>query len=265
MKEVRAILFDVDGTLAETERDGHRIAFNRAFQAAGLNWNWTIELYGELLEIAGGKERIQHYIQHYQPSFQPPTDLVEFAATLHRAKSQHYQALLSQGEIRLRPGVRRLIQEAREAGVRLAIATTSALENVLPLLEQALEPGSAEWFEVIAAGDIVAAKKPAPDIYEYALRQMQLDPTDCVAIEDSQQGLRAARGAGLPTIVTCNDYTRNHNFQDATLVVSTLGDVDNPFTVYQGDAQDAQFVDLALINAMMDASPARELALGSAV
>lgn len=258
MKGVRALIFDVDGTLAETERDGHRLAFNRAFVAAGLDWVWSVELYGQLLEIAGGKERIAHYMQHYQPNFVPEIDRTEFIAGLHQSKSRFYQQLLQGGEIKLRPGVRRLIQEARESGVRLAIATTSSLENVIPLLETALEPDSPSWFDVIAAGDIVPRKKPAPDIYQYVLETLALAPEDCLVLEDSQQGLRAAVAAGLQTIVTCNDYTRDHDLTSAQLVVDCLGDVDNPFQVLQGDlpkkSPNAKFFDLALANSFVNAS-----------
>lgn len=246
MASLRALIFDVDGTLADTERDGHRVAFNRAFAAAELDWDWSIELYGELLEIAGGKERIQHYVKTYLPEFQVSEGLTHFAATLHRAKTQHYKTLVRQGAIPLRPGVASLIEASRSKGIRLAIATTSNLENVLALLETALSPDSPNWFEIIAAGDIVPQKKPAPDVYQYVLKKMELQPQDCLAIEDSYQGLQASLGANLKTVITCNDYTRQHDFSGAALVLSHLGETDHPFEVISGEVGSAQVFDLNL-------------------
>ena len=223
---LQALIFDVDGTLAETERDGHRVAFNRALAAAGLPWQWPEELYGRLLMIAGGKERLAYYLQWYRPEFRPGDgDLEAWIAALHRSKTAYYQELLASGAIALRPGVRRLITAAQAAGVRLAIATTSALPNALALLEQQLDPA---WFEVIAAGDIVPRKKPAPDIYHYVLEALGLPAAACVAIEDSEPGAIAAQGAGLTTVVTVNDYTRAQQFPGAALVLDSLGDSDRP-------------------------------------
>ena len=244
---LRALIFDVDGTLAETERDGHRIAFNWSFAEAGLDWNWSSELYGELLAVSGGKERIRYYLDRYRPDFQtslqPPIDLDTFIVNLHAAKTQHYRNLLDRGAIPLRWGVRRLIDEARNGGIRLAIATTSALPNAIALLDRTLDPA---WFEVIAAGDIVPKKKPAPDIYYYVLNQMQLAPEECLVFEDSHHGLQAAAQAGLKTIVTYNNYTQTQDFSEAVLVLNHLGEPDRPFTVRAGDAGDCRYFDLAL-------------------
>lgn len=239
MSELQAIIFDVDGTLADTERDGHRLAFNRSFSEAGLDWQWSAELYGELLAIAGGKERIGYYIEQYHPDFAPEEG---FIAQLHHSKTQHYLELLKSGAIPLRPGVKRLIQEARSAGIRLAIATTSALPNAIALLQQTLNP---DWFEVIAAGDIVPAKKPAPDIYHYVLEQMQLQPSDCIVLEDSPHGLTAATQADLKTLVTVNDYTRTEAFPTACLVVDCLGEPDLPCKALSGWDNPQPYLDLA--------------------
>lgn len=225
MSEIRALIFDVDGTLADTERDGHRIAFNRAFAEAGLDWDWSASLYGDLLEIAGGKERIRFYIDQYCPDFKPPSDLDEFIANLHATKTKYYQQLVAEGAIPLRPGVKRLLEEAREKGMRLAIATTAALPNVTALLKHTLGSESPSWFEVIAAGDIVPAKKPAPDVYQYVLRVMGLEASECLAIEDSYQGLTAACQAGLKTVVTVNDYTKDRDFSGAILVLNHLDEI----------------------------------------
>jgi beta-phosphoglucomutase-like phosphatase (HAD superfamily) len=216
---LKALIFDVDGTLADTERDGHRVAFNRAFKAAHLDWDWSVELYGKLLAITGGKERILHYIEQHCPDFQPPTDLKAFIAGLHAAKTDHYCQLLAEGSIPLRQGVERLLNEARQAGLRLAIATTTTLPNVTVLLEHTLGIDSINWFDIIGAGDIVPAKKPAPDIYDYVLKQMGWSPAECLALEDSENGLISATQANLKTVVTINEYTRNHCFEGAALVL----------------------------------------------
>lgn len=246
MAELRALIFDVDGTMADTEKDGHRVAFNQAFVQAGLDWEWSPELYGELLAIAGGKERIRFYLEQYRPDFQPPANQEAFIADLHAAKTEYYRQLLTTGSIPLRLGVKRLLQEARERGVRLAIATTSAPANVTALLESTLAPEGSDWFEAIAAGDIVPAKKPAPDIYHHVLQTMGLEPQDCLAIEDSHHGLVAAHQANLKTVVTVNDYTRGHDFSDATLVLDHLGEPDRPFTPIAGDTRGATYLDVAL-------------------
>jgi HAD superfamily hydrolase (TIGR01509 family) len=248
MTSCDALIFDVDGTLAETERDGHRVAFNRAFQDFGLTWHWPIGLYGQLLRVAGGKERIRYFIDRYQPKLDLDYqgDLTDLIQDLHQAKTSHFKQLLVANVIPLRPGVKRLLDEARRHQVRLAIATTSAKNNVIPLLETLLGPASPQWFEIIAAGDMVPQKKPAPDIYNLVITGMAVDPSRCLVIEDSQQGLEAATAAGLKTVVTVNDYTRKHAFPTAKLVLNHLGEPGQPFEVLQGDAGQAYYFSLDL-------------------
>jgi HAD superfamily hydrolase (TIGR01509 family) len=255
MPHLQALIFDVDGTLADTERDGHRIAFNRAFAAAGLDWDWSVEQYGELLEVTGGKERIKFYLDRYQPTPLPaslPGSLTEQIASLHAAKTNHYKQLVAEKSIPLRPGVMRLLQEAREQGIRLAIATTTTPANVTALLEAAIAPEAMDWFEVIAAGDIVPAKKPAPDIYDYVLQAMDLPPQYCLAFEDSQQGLRSARQAGLKTVVTVNGYTRKQDFSEAALVIDHLGEPDHPFQLIAGNAGGSTYFDVMLAKNLLE-------------
>jgi HAD superfamily hydrolase (TIGR01509 family) len=247
MSELVALLFDVDGTLADTERDGHRAAFNRAFAESGLDWEWSEELYGKLLAVTGGKERIRHYLDNYNREFERPEDLDNFIAELHQAKTKHYTEMLAEGMIPLRPGVKRLIEEARDAGLRLAVATTTTPANVKALLEHALDPESMSWFEVIAAGDIVPAKKPAPDIYVWAMEQMGLKPEQCMAFEDSHNGILSSRGAGLKTIVGVNGYTRDEDFDGAAIVLDNWGEPDAPFTVLKGDPYGKSCLDLELV------------------
>lgn len=250
---LEALIFDVDGTLADTERDGHRVAFNRAFAEAGLDWDWTEQVYGELLSVTGGKERIRHYVNRYLPDFQPPEDFDQQVIELHAAKTRFYTEMMQRAEIPFRPGVVRLLREARDAGLRLAIATTTTPANVTALLASTGIDDLESWFEVIGAGDIVPKKKPAPDIYDFVLQQMQLDPSACVAFEDSYNGIRSSSGAGLRTVVTVNGYTRDDEFEDALIVMDTLGEPDAPFTVLSGTPVNGyRCFNLSLLRSLVD-------------
>lgn len=246
-KSLQALLFDVDGTLADTERDGHRVAFNAAFDEFKIGWHWGVDTYGELLTITGGKERMHYFSQKYLKPADIPEGLDSLIPELHQAKTRHYTELLSTGAIPLRPGVERLINEARSEDLRLAIATTTTPENVTALLSHTLGEASLDWFEVIAAGDIVPAKKPAGDIYSYAMQAMNIDADNCLAFEDSRNGILSSTDAGLTTLITINDYTKEHDFSYAALVLDQLGEPDNPFTVLKGDAQNHTMVNCALL------------------
>lgn len=222
MAELRALLWDVDGTLADTERDGHRVAFNIAFDEAGHAREWDVPTYGELLAVTGGKERIRHDIERGDMPEMP----YEKIAELHARKTTHYQELIAEGRIPLRPGVRRLLEEAYAAGVTLGVATTTTPSALDALIEHSL---GSEWFDrfaILAAGDIVPAKKPAPDIYLHAMQALGVSPEETLAMEDSENGWQAAKAAALRCVVTVNDYTRNHDFSGADLVVSELGEPD---------------------------------------
>ena len=244
MRTFAALVFDVDGTLADTERDGHRPAFNAAFAEAGLDWNWAPDLYGELLAVTGGKERIRYFLERWRPDWRGPADLAGFIAELHRSKTRHFVNLLREGRIPLRPGVLRLLQEAHEAGVKLGIATTTTPENVVALLETSGEPGLVDWFEVIAAGDIVPKKKPAPDIYTWALERLGASE-DAIAFEDSDNGVFSAHAAGMGAIVvTESAYTVGQEFGAACVVLDHLGDPGHPCRVLAGPGGGFDWVDL---------------------
>jgi len=248
MAELEALLFDVDGTLADTEREGHRVAFNAAFSDAGLDWVWDEALYGELLKVTGGKERIRLYLERYNRDFSPPAELDRFIAELHASKTAHYKALMAEGRIPLRSGVRRLLEEARSSGLRLAIATTTTPDNVTSLLNNSLEANGVSWFEVIAAGDVVPAKKPAPDIYLWAMERMGLGPECCLALEDSHNGVLSVLRAGIRSlVVTINGYTRDDDFTDATLVVDHLGEPCNPCHSLSGDLGGRELIDVPFL------------------
>lgn len=251
MTRLSALIFDVDGTLAETERHGHRVAFNECFTAHDLPWFWSEGLYGDLLKVMGGKERLRHFIEHYHPELQLQVELEQFVKQIHKEKTQYYQSYVQAGKIPLRPGIARLICAARDAGLKLAIATTTTLENVHTLLEHKLHPEAASWFSVISAGDVVKAKKPAADIYLHALKHLHVPAEECIAFEDTAHGLQSALKSNLTTVVTVNDYTCDEDFTGAALVLDQLGEPDHPFKVLAGDAGDAHYVDIPLLQTLL--------------
>ncbi|SNT41501.1 HAD family hydrolase [Tropicimonas sediminicola] len=205
-----ALIFDVDGTLAETE-EAHRKAFNDTFAHAGVGWHWSREDYRWLLRTTGGKERIRRYLVE-SGSACPGDDAI---ALLHRRKTVRYAEIVAGGELSLRPGVRELVAQARLAGLSLAVATTTNRPNVDTLCELLWGCPAGNVFDVIAAGDEVVAKKPAPDVYELALARLGMEPGDAVAFEDSRNGLLSARKAGLRTVVTPSSYTQGEDFSGA--------------------------------------------------
>jgi len=222
---IKAIILDVDGTLADTE-DAHRIAFNKAFAENHLDWNWNVALYDKLLKVTGGKERIKYFVESFLSNFEKPTDYDGYVKHLHLVKTGHYTAMLADGHIPLRPGIKQLINNAHEGGIRLAIATTTSPENVAALLEVGLGKDWESYFACVGCGDIVPHKKPAPDIYLWVLNDLCLAPGDCIALEDSNNGLRSSLAAGIKTYITVNHYTRNQDFTGAAAVFDDLGDLD---------------------------------------
>lgn len=221
---IKAIIFDVDGTLADTE-DGHRQSFNKAFADSGLDWNWDVALYDKLLKVTGGKERIKYFISDFLTDFAKPADFDDFVKNLHALKTRYYTAMIGEGNVPLRPGIKQLIYDAHAAGITLAIATTTTPENVSALLEVGLGKNWADLFAANGCGDIVPHKKPAPDIYFWVLEKLGLTGSECIALEDSQNGLRSSLAAGIKTYVTTNHYTRLQNFDGAAGVFDDLSDL----------------------------------------
>jgi HAD superfamily hydrolase (TIGR01509 family) len=225
-KELQALIFDCDGVLVDTERDGHRVAFNRAFAEIGLDAEWDVSLYGELLEVAGGKERMRHYFDtNGWPDNVEQRD--EFIKEMHKLKTDCFMRIIESGQLPLRPGVARLVDEAIEGNVTLAVCSTSNERAVTNIVERLLGPERRSRFAAILAGDVVSKKKPDPEIYDLAAKQLNLDPTRCVVVEDSRNGFLAAQAAGMHCVVTTNGYTEHEDFSHADLVVGELGDAPN--------------------------------------
>lgn len=206
MSQLQAILWDVDGTLAETERDGHRVAFNQAFEALGLAWRWDEAHYGHLLNITGGRERLRADMAHRADAPATATEREALVTEIHRRKTDIYTALVREARLPLRPGVPELIAEAREAGLRQAITTTTSRANVDALLGVHFGPRWREVFEVAVCGEDVAAKKPDPEVFQRALQALGLGPLETVALEDSPGGVAAAVAADVPVIVPRSAY-----------------------------------------------------------
>lgn len=224
MKQFAALLFDVDGTLAETE-ELHRRAFNEAFAFFDLPWIWDVELYRQLLRVTGGKERIRHFAREVSGGEECMSD--DKIAELHRFKTAHYGKLIQTGACQLRPGVAELIRGAFDRGQKLAIVTTTTRGNVDALLDSALGSSWQTYFRVVICGDDVRHKKPAPDAYLKALDGLQISAHRCLAIEDSRNGLVAAKGAGIPVLITRSCYFQDDDFSDALQVVNDLTELND--------------------------------------
>ena len=221
VRDAAALIFDVDGTLAETE-ELHRQAFNHAFARHGLDWQWDRAVYKDLLRVTGGKERMRAY--HGRLEIAPPLSDADIAA-LHRIKTAHYAELVETGCCPLRPGVTELLAAAKSRGQRLAIATTTSHGNIDALLSQALGTSWASHFDAIVAADDVGHKKPAPDVYLETLARLKLDAADCVAIEDSANGMISASRAGIPVLITRSMFFADDDFSAARCVLNDLSEL----------------------------------------
>jgi len=249
MMSCEALIFDVDGTLADTE-EVHRQAFNLAFGACRLDWIWDTPLYGDLLRVTGGKERIASYIDRLPLPVVQRRVLNDLIPEIHRAKNRLYKELVEVGHVLPRPGVRRLVMEARDAGVRVAIASTTSPENIGPLITAGFGSQALNWFDTIAAGDVVASKKPAPDIYNVALKSLGVHPARAIAVEDSAIGVASAKAAGLFTVATPNVWTQTQDFTAADLLLGSLGDPAEPLELADERRLGARFLSLDRLAAL---------------
>lgn len=221
---MQALIFDCDGVLVDTERDGHRVAFNRAFAQMGYPIEWSVALYGELLSISGGKERMRHYFDQFGWP-EGVSDRDHLILDLHGLKTDLFMQIIEAGELALRPGVARLVDEAiADGGILLAICSTSNERSVRTIAERLLGPERRACFCQILAGDVVSEKKPDPEIYLLAVERLSVAPEACVVIEDTRNGLLAAKAAGMNCVITTNGYTQDEDFTEADHVVSELGD-----------------------------------------
>jgi len=222
MAEIKGLFFDQDGVIVDTERDGHRVAFNETFKSFGFNFQWSVEEYHDLLQIAGGKERMAHYL-HTKGFNKPinPAEEEQLIKDMHKAKTSKFIELIESGKLPLRPGIKRLMKEANHAGILIGICTTSDEKAAKAISTKYLNEIN---FRFILAGDVVDKKKPDPAIYLMALQKSQLKPEECVVIEDSKNGVLAAKGAGIRTLVTTNPYTEKEDLSGADIILTCLGD-----------------------------------------
>ncbi len=250
MLKLRAIVFDVDGTLADTE-EVHRLAFNEVFDEYQLGWHWSPALYTDLLAISGGRERIAAYGRELRARFDTELEFQQFVAGMHREKTRRYAARLTGGGVVLRPGIRRLIDAARKNGIAMAVATSSARSNFETLMNNNFDGDWQDWFTAVETCDSVADKKPSPAVYKAVLKHLQCDRDQIVALEDTRNGLLAARAAGLTTVITTHRYTQDDDFTGAALVADSAGEPEQPFTVAQGNAHGRDWLTLDLLDALL--------------
>jgi len=224
MSELKAIFWDQDGVIIDTEKDGHRVAFNKMFKDVGHDFEWSVETYGELLAISGGKERMRHYFTQKGIILEgDPEKDAELLLTLHKKKTAIFVEMVESGILPLRAGVKRLMQEAMQAGLRLGVCTTANERSANAIAKGML--GEID-LEFVLAGDVVSKKKPDPEIYLLALERTGLAAEECIVVEDSRNGILAAKAAGLRAVATTNIYTENEDLSDAPIVVTSLGDPD---------------------------------------
>ena len=224
MKKIKAIFFDQDGVIIDTERDGHRVAFNETFKAFGLDAEWSVEDYRDLLQVGGGKERMRHF--HHTKGFgieMNSEEEDEYIKKLHQYKTDVFIKLLESNKLPPRPGIRRIMREINEIGLVLAVTTTSNQRAAQAVATKILTEIN---FDFILAGDVVKVKKPDPEIYLMALEKAGLEAEECLVIEDSKNGVAAAHAAGIRVVATTNFYTEKEDLSLADIVVTCLGDPD---------------------------------------
>ena len=224
MGNIKAIFFDQDGVIIDTERDGHRVSFNMTFKEFGFTDEWSVDYYHELLQIGGGKERMKHHLLTKGFSKPvPPEEADELIRNMHKRKTALFVELIESGKLPLRPGVHRLMKEAMDAGLKIGVTTTSNEQTAKAITEDFL---SDIKFDVVLAGDVVSRKKPDPEIYNLALKLTGLKPDEAIVVEDSRNGMLAAKSAGIPVVVTTNGYTEKEDLSGGDIIVTCLGDPD---------------------------------------
>ena len=224
---LHALIFDVDGTLADTEM-AHLAAFNHAFGVCGLDWQWDVDTYTRLLHISGGRERLAHYWKTHNAGTRAIDSgaIQDVIERVHLEKTAAYEQAVQDGQVAMRPGVLSLIDSAATAGLKLAIATTTSPVNIAALLRRAMGEDWRKRFAVVEDASTAHLKKPHPMVYLQTLQRLRLPAEDCIAFEDSQNGLIAARAAGLATVITRNRFTMDHDFQGARIVLDDLAGMD---------------------------------------
>ncbi len=224
MAEVKAVIFDQDGVIIDTERDGHRVAFNKTFKEFGFDFKWDVNYYHELLQVAGGKERMRHHL--HTKGFNrevKPEEEDELIKAMHKRKTEIFIELIKEGALPLRPGIKRIMKEAMNRGLKVGICTTSNERAAHAVAYEILKDIK---FDFVLAGDVVKKKKPAPEIYLLALKKGCLKAQECIVVEDSRNGLLAAKAAGMNVVVTTNHYTEKEDLREADIIVTCLGDPD---------------------------------------
>ncbi|MEA2007906.1 MAG: HAD-IA family hydrolase [Chloroflexota bacterium] len=224
MSKIKAVFFDQDGVIIDTERDGHRVAFNAAFKEFGYDFEWDVETYHGLLQVSGGKERMRHYLHTEGFGAEvKPEDEDELIKAMHKFKTSTFIEMIETGKLPLRPGVKRLMQEVNDAGLILGVCTTSNVRSAHAVAYGVLKDIN---FEFVLAGDMVSNKKPDPEIYNMAIEKTGFKPEECIVVEDSHNGVVAAKAAGMNIVVTTNIYTAEEDLSAGDIIVSTLGDPD---------------------------------------
>ena len=251
ISKLQGIIFDVDGTLADTE-EAHRIAFNITFKEFGLNWHWSPEEYERLLSISGGKERIESFGKRLRKNHPDNASFLNYIAQIHERKSLNYRSMISRNEVNLRLGVKRLILEASTSEVDLNIATSSSHANVDTLLSVNLGANWQEYFSIIETSNTTKKKKPDPAVYKNVLKKTGLNPENVIAIEDTTNGLKAASGAGIKAVITVHRLTANHSFDGASLVLDSMGEPDQSFKVLSGKAFNSSYLDITLLEKLLE-------------
>jgi HAD superfamily hydrolase (TIGR01509 family) len=222
MGKIKAVFFDQDGVIIDTERDGHRVSFNMTFKEFGFNDEWSVDYYHELLQIAGGKERMKHHLQTKGFSKPIPADKVDdVIKEMHKRKTAIFVELIETGKLPLRPGIHRFMKEAMEAGLLIGVCTTSNEQAAKAITEKILADIK---FDIVLAGDVVSKKKPDPEIYNLALTRTGLKPEEVMVVEDSRNGVLAAKAAGTNVVVTTNSYTEKEDVSSGDIIVTCLGD-----------------------------------------